>query len=111
MNMIIGGSRKKKSGGTGDQRRKNDKASILARKRERWKVQKEVRETQNFNYGQVLGNGASIECMITMEIITPWNKKRPFLPGRLESASPHNVPSMKNTNTKIIMLNSDNKHS
>ena len=96
--MIIGGSRKKKSGGTGDQRRKNDKASILARKRERWKVQKEVHETaQKFQgRGQVLGNGGEHRMHDHHgDHNTMQNKKRPFLlPGRLESASPpHNVPS------------------
>ena len=98
MNMIIGGSRKKKSGGTGDQRRKNDKASILARKRERWKVQKEVHETaQKFQgHGQVLGNGGKHQMHDRNgEHNTMQNTKRPFLlPGRLESASPpQNVPS------------------
>ena len=96
MNMIIGGSRKKKSGGTGDQRRKNDKASILARKRERWKVQKRcTRQHKNTIWASTRHGGEHRMHDHHGDHNTMQNKKRPFLlPGRLESASPpHNVPS------------------
>lgn len=77
--MIIGGSsRRNKNSKSGREPGKRDKASILARKRERWKVQKEVHETaKKFQGpGYTLSNDGEAS-------------KRPFLlPGKLESESP-----------------------
>jgi hypothetical protein len=98
MNMIIGGARRKqKKNNNYDGPKKHDKASILARKRERWKVQKEVHETAQL----FQGSGHPLNGRENNQYRSHHNQecynndhqseknKRPFLlPGTLESASP-----------------------
>ncbi len=124
MNMIIGGSRKNKNKNNDNQQsKKNNKASILARKRERWKLQKEVHEeaqkfqgpghslqgiTRNSEFQDPHHNNSNNESQYDYNQTLPSSNKRPFLlPGRLESASP---PKTSSYNDRDYNNNNNNNN-